>query len=287
MNQELIDRLREAQQILEPRLKELRQATAALKKAAKLASDDKPDALPMHKALLKLEEADAALCDGELQRATESFRGETERALDALAFDFAKDLRELFAERGVEVSGRPPTLLVGELTLRIDVAARKAQWLYGREPVTGRLPLSSATIVKAYAQQHKRVAERETDPAAFLRELFDTWREELQARSRKPTGNRINLVDTHSKMALARQSARFWNAPSRSTFKDYPRPLFVRDLVLGRAAPTHSNDGSRYRLRLGVATKSQADSPSRSVWLPNEGLDGEYYSDLTFEEVPA
>jgi hypothetical protein len=285
MNHELIEELQTAQETLEPRFKELRNATSALKRALKLASDDKPDALPMHKALLKLEQAADALPDGELQAATEGFRGETERALDALAFEFARDLRDTFAQRGVELGGRPPTLTAGELVLRIDIPARKAQWFYGKEALTRKLPLSSAAIVKAYEQQQKLVSSRDTDPGAFLKELFKTWQDELQSRSRRPSQNRLNLVETYGKITLGRQSARFWNAPSRSTFKDYPRPLFVRDLVLARSEPTVTAEGKRYRLRLGVATKSQADSPSRSIWLPSSALEGEYYSDLTFEEA--
>jgi hypothetical protein len=287
MNQELIDRLQGAQQTLEPRFKDLRQATAALKAALKLAGADKPDALPMRKALLKLEQAAQATPGEALREATASFRQETERALDALAFDFASDLRDVFSERGIDIGGRPPTLLVGDLTLKIDVAARKAQWLYGKEPLTRMLPLSSTAIIKAYEQQRKLVLERDTDPDEFLQELFKSWRDELEGRSRKPAGNRLNLVETYSKVTMARQSARFWNAPSRGTFKDYPRPLFVRDLALAQRAPTVTVDGKRYRLRLGVATKSQADSASRSVWLPNGAVDGEYYSDITFEEAPA
>ncbi|MEZ4682813.1 MAG: hypothetical protein R2932_52260 [Caldilineaceae bacterium] len=38
-------------------------------------------------------------------------------------------------------------------------------------------------------------------------------------------------------------------------------------------------------MRLGVATKSQADSATRSIWLPQAGLDGEYYANVAFEEV--
>ena len=289
MDRDLVESVREAQRTLEPQFKELRQTVSALKTAARLAESEKPDALPMHKALLKLEQAAAKLPDDALQAATAAFRRETERALDALAFDFAKDLRDTFAGRGVEVDGRPPTLLVGDLILRIDVAARKAQWFYGQEPLTGRLQLSAAAIVTAYERQRKLIAQGESDPAEFLRELFATWHGELQGRSRKPAGNRLNLVDTYAKMTMARQSARFWNAPSRQTFKDYPRPQFVRDLVRAQAAPAFSVDGRRQRLRLGVATKSQADSSSRSVWLPSAagGLDGTYYSDVTFEDVPA
>jgi hypothetical protein len=180
------------------------------------------------------------------------------------------------------VSGRPPTLVVDPLVLQIDINARKAQWFYGKEALTRPLPLSLGAILKAYDQQRKGIVERTIDTEGFLRELHTAWNGLLQEKSRR----RINVVEAYSKLVLNRQSARFWNAPSRSTFKDYERPFFVRDLVLARESdPSVEVDGQRLRLRLGVATKSQAESTSRSLWVPNDALDGEYYSDLTFEEV--
>lgn len=285
MSNELTAQLEAARQALEPQFKELRQATAALKQALRLSADDKPDAIPMHKASLKLEQAAEAVPDEALQAATRAFRSETEQALGALAFDFARDLRQIFAERGIDIGGRPPVLSVGELTLQIDIAARTAQWYYGREQLTRKLPLSSGAIMKAYEQQRKEIVQRDTDPAQFLQELYSAWQTELSSRARAPRENRLNLVETFSKMTMARQTARFWNAPSRGTFKDYPRPLFVRDLVIAQAAPTVTIDGQLFRLRLGVATKSQADSAARSVWLPDGALDGQYFSDITFEEA--
>lgn len=240
----------------------------------------------MQAAMLKLEESAATISDEVLREATICFRKETEQALDALAFDFARDLRDLFAKRGEEIGGRPPTLTVGELVLQIDMASRKAQWFYGKEALTRKLPLSSSAIDKAFGQQQRLILERNTDPGHFLQELYMVWRDELEGRSRRPQGDRLNLVETYGKMILGRQSSRFWNAPSRSTFKDYARPLFVRDLVLAKSEPTVMVNGNSARMRLGVATKSQADSASRSVWLPDGALDGEYYSDLTFEDVP-
>jgi hypothetical protein len=77
-------------------------------------------------------------------------------------------------------------------------------------------------------------------------------------------------------MILNRQSGRFWNQPSRSTFKDYERDLFVRDLALVR-------DQNNPPFRLGVASKSQADQTSRSIWLPDTATEGQYYSDITFD----
>jgi hypothetical protein len=283
MSQALLEQLQNAQQVLDPQFKALRNATGALNQAIKLAVEEQADALAMQKALSKLRQAGEAVADPELQAASDAFASETQTALDALAYAFAYDLKATFEHRGQTVEGRPPTLVVGELVLNMDIAGRKAQWLYGKEPLTRPLALSINALVQAYDAQRKAIVERKIDVVAFLDEVYKAWQELLAKRERKPTGNRINIVETYSQVVLNRQSPRFWNAPSRSTFRDYERPLFVRDLVLAQAAPTIEVDGKTHRLRLGVATKSQADSASRSIWLPNGPLDGEYYSDITFE----
>lgn len=241
----------------------------------------------MQKALVKLQQAAQSVENEKLQVAANAFAAATQAALDALAFEFARDLKETFEQRGQSVEGRPPTLVVGELVLQIDIAARKAQWFYGKEALTRPIPLSINAIVQAYEAQCKAIVQRTIDLPAFLREVQRAWQDLLDERdlkgTRRPTANRLGIVEVYSKVVFNRQSPRFWNAPSRSTFRDYERPLFVRDLVLAQADPTVTVNAQSYRLRLGVATKSQADSASRSIWLPNGPLDGEYYSDVTFE----
>lgn len=287
MNPELLAQLQAAQTVLEPQFKALRGATAALAQAARLAGGDTLDALAMQKALAKLQQAGSGLEEPALRDAVAAFAAATQQALDDLAFDFARELKAAFERRGQTVEGRPPTLVVDALVLNIDVGARKAQWLYGKEPLTRPLPLSIDALLKAYDAQRKAIIERQVDIAAFVAELFQAWQQLLDERTqrsgRRPAGGRINIVETYSKLVLNRQSARFWNAPSRSTFRDYERPLFVRDLVLAQAAPTFTVNGQRHRLRLGGATKNQADSAMRSVWLPTGPLDGDYYADITFE----
>ncbi|MEZ4860898.1 MAG: hypothetical protein R3C14_06305 [Caldilineaceae bacterium] len=287
MNNELREQLQAAQKELDPQFKALRSAIGALNQAVKLAGEEKLDALAMQKASVKLAQAQATVENTALQEATAAFTASTQQALDALAFEFARDLKETFERRGQTVEGRPPTLVLGDLVLNIDVAARKAQWLYGKEALTKPIALSINTIVKAYDTQRRAIVERTIDGPAFLAELYNAWKmlfdERTAASGRKPAGNRINVVDVYSKMVLNRQSARFWNAPSRSTFKDYERALFIRDLVLVHSSPTVTVDATTYRLRLGGATKSQAESSSRSIWLPHSALDGEYYADVTFE----
>jgi len=281
---ELQEKIRAAQDELEPQYKALRSATSALKQALRLASEDKLDALAMQKTLVKLKQANEQLDSVGMQAATSDFASQTQEALDALAFAFARDLKETFEERGQTVAGRPPTLVVDDLVLNIDIAARKAQWLYGKEPLTKLIPLSINSILKAYDRQRKAIPEREIDVDEFLRELHTAWQDVMEKRSQRPSGGRLSLLEVYSQLVLNRQAARFWNAPSRSTFRDYARPLFVRDLVLARQSPTVTVDGQMLHWQLGVATKSQAESASRSIWIPDSALEGAYYATIAFEE---
>jgi hypothetical protein len=271
----VLSQLEAAQAELQPQFAALRAVTGAMKKAASLAAADKADALPMHKALLKLEAAAEQVENETLATAVASFAAATQTALDNLAYDFAKDLREAFAARGETVAGRPPTLAVGLLTFNINMAARKGQWLYGKEALTKPIPLSLVGIIRAYDRQVKRLVKRQLDEG-FVAELQKAWQDCVDKRKQRPSGGRVNIVEVYSQLILNRQSARFWNAPSRSTFKDYERELFVRDLALVRA----QGDAP---FQLGVATKSQTEQTNRSIWLPETAVDGQYYSDISFD----
>ena len=273
--EDVLTQLEAAQAELEPQFKALRGVMSALNTAVRLAAADKADALPMYKALTKLETAAAPIENGELGAAVSAFASATQTALDNLAFEFAKDLREEFAKRGETVEGRPPTLTVGLLTFNINIAARKGQWFYGKEALTRPIPLSLTGILKAYDRQVKRIVNRKLEDS-FVPDLQKAWQDCVAKRDRRPSEGRVNIVEVYSQMTLNRQSARFWNQPSRSTFRDYPRDLFVRDLALVRDQHTHP-------FRLGVASKSQADQTSRSIWLPETATEGQYYSDITFD----
>ncbi|MBE2224025.1 MAG: hypothetical protein IAF02_20975 [Anaerolineae bacterium] len=275
MMEALLAQLIEAQEELTPQFKALQGAMGSLKTAVRLASEEKPDALPMHKALLKLEATTADVESETLHEAVAAFAAVTQNALDGLAFDFAKDLRDAFAQRGETVEGRPPILAVGDLTFKIEMASRKGQWLYGKEALTNPIPLSLTGILKAYDRMVKRIVDRKLDDT-FLPELQQAWQDCVDKRTNRPGGGRVNIIEVFSKLILNRQGNRFWNQPSRSTFKDYERELFVRDLVLAQ-------EQGNAPFRLGVATKSQADQASRSLWIPKTAVDGDYYSEITFD----
>jgi hypothetical protein len=171
-------------------------ATGALKRAVKLAGEDKADALAMQKALVKLEQALELAPSDTLQTATDAFATETQKALDAFAFEFARDLKEVFEQRGERVEGRPPTLVVGELVLQIDIAARKAQWFYGKEALTRsmdafRMLRSLAQTIRALSYSGLILLLDEVDRMASiggkaeklatdnLREVIDRCRDEM------------------------------------------------------------------------------------------------------------
>lgn len=273
--EDVLTHLETAQTELEPQFKALRGTMTALKAAVRLSREEKADALPMQKVLHKLETAAADVENETLQTAVSAFATVTNAALNDLAFDFAKDLRDEFAQRGETLNGRPPNLSVGILTLKIDIAARKGQWLYGKEALTKLIPLSLTGILKAYDRQAKRITNRNLD-ADFLMNLQNAWQICIDKRKGRPSGGRINLVEVYSQFTLDQQGNRFWNQPSRRTFKDYEREFFVRDLVL-------AHDQGNMPFRLGVATKVQADKSNRSIWIPKTAVDGGYYSDITFD----
>lgn len=283
MSEQLVIQLEIAQADLDPQFKALRGATGALKRAVKLADEENLDALAMSKHLPKLQDAAAQVDSQPLQAATDAFAAETQELLDGLAFDFAKDLRDVFEARGLTVEGRPPTLSVGLLVLQIDMAARKAQWFYGKEPLTRPIPLSINNLLKAYDAQHKAIEQRELKPAEFVGELHQAWEELLKKRTQRPPGGRINLVELLAQVTMNRQVTRFWNAPSRSTFKDYDRAHFVRDLVLAMDVLPVAVDGTERVFHLSTATKTQAESAARSVWIPTSALDGDYCASITFD----
>ena len=73
MNNLLLEQLQAAQQQLAPQFKALKVATGALQTAVKTANTDKPEALAMQKALVKLQQAADLVDDETLKTAVATF----------------------------------------------------------------------------------------------------------------------------------------------------------------------------------------------------------------------
>ena len=122
------------------------------------------------------------------------------------------------------------------LTFAINIAARKGQWQYGKEMLTRPIPLSLTGILKAYDQQVKH-CQPDIDAPAFLKELHDAWQNASTTQA-APAGWAHQYRRATQRGHVGASERLFWNAPSRSTFKDYDRVLFVRDLVILRETET-------------------------------------------------
>ncbi len=285
MQNELLTQLQVTYQELQPQLKALRNATNTIQRAIKLMNREKPEALAMQHTLGKLKQASQQVGGPRLDTVTRTFEEATIMAMKNLELEFASDLKDTFKLQGETVKGRPPILSVGLLLLHIDRTSHKARWFYGKDPLTRPLPLSQHAILKAYHTQRQAITNRKINHASFLLELYQAWQQLIEQRVRRPAGGRINVIEVYSKVVMNRQPRRFWYGPSRQRFTEYFRAHFVRDIVLTIVLPTLTVAGNTYRLRLGIATKSQASQPSRAIWLPEPPFGGQYYSDLTFEEL--
>ena len=90
----------------------------------------------------------------------------------------------------------------------------------------------------------------------------------------------MGIIDCYYELVLLRQSRSFNSSPSKRNFTDYTRAQFVHDLDRFGSQLRHQGQ----RLILHTATKTQAESPSRSLWvISGTGPhDGQYVADLEF-----
>ena len=95
-------------------------------------------------------------------------------------------------------------------------------------------------------------------------------------------GARINIVDVYIEMVLLRQGRAFASEPSKRTFSDYGRAQFIYDFYEYSHRRRLRYDG--HVVKAHSATKSQTDSPTKSMWIV-EGdtpYDGRYIADVEF-----
>jgi hypothetical protein len=98
-------------------------------------------------------------------------------------------------------------------------------------------------------------------------------------------GTRVNIVDCYLEFVWLRQGRAFSSEPSKRTFTDYSRAQFIYDFYEFAGLQRLSTDNGQI-VRAHSATKSQADSPAKSMWIV-EGdtpYDGRYIADVEFEK---
>jgi hypothetical protein len=255
---------------------------AALKDAASALRAESVDVIRLSRALQALQARGQQSEDNALQELVPQLSAELDEAERELSLTFGEALRDTLAPLGIELKGRPPRFEIGRFELATNFAGRAATLSYGKELVNKRVPLSVDAVIKTYQRENKAITGRNEDGRRWIEQLYQAWLN--VRRKREIIGDRVNLVETYGEMVIIRQSRAFRIAPSRSTMSDYTRAQFSYDFVEFVERQQLSHNG--WHPRLHASTKSQTDTPERSIWVVEGSgpFEGRYISDLTFSK---
>jgi hypothetical protein len=138
-------------------------------------------------------------------------------------------------------------------------------------------------VLKAYQNAAKSVMGRAQDGKAWIAQFHDAY--QRAQRKQGSGGTRVNIVDCYLEFVLLRQGRAFASEPSKRTFTDYSRAQFIYDFYEFAGLQRLATQNGQV-VRVHSATKSQADSPAKSMWIV-EGdtpYDGRYIADVEFEK---
>ena len=261
-------------------IKTLAALITALKESTNALRAEPVDVVRLDKALAVLQ----ATREQPVLDAVPELQNELELAQRGLGDDFGQKLRAALAAQGIAIGGRPPKFEIGRFELDVNFARRFGVLRYGKDVVAPHIPVTVDATVKAYQAAVKAIEGRTQDGAAWLAQLHEAYQIARRKRSvpaASDTG-RISLVDVYLEMVLLRQGRAFAGEPSKRTFTDYTRPQFLYDFAefTGRQRLTHQGQVAK----LHSATKSQTDSPAKSMWLVegDSPYDGHFYGDIQF-----
>jgi hypothetical protein len=270
-------------ELLDPRAPDLRRElkalaaiVAALKESVAALRSEPVDVVLLDKALAALQlskEPDVLATVPELQN-------ELDLAQRALGDEFGQKLRTALSSQGVSIGGRPPKFEIGRFELEANFARRFSVLRYGKDIVAPHVAITVDATLKAYGHAFKAIEGRTHDGAAWLAQFHDAY--QTARRRRSISAARINIVDVYLELVLLRQGRAFASEPSKRTFTDYTRPQFLYDFYefTGRRRLAHAGQV----VKTHSATKSQTDSPTKSMWIVagDSPYDGYFVADVEF-----
>ena len=283
--QEAIARVRFKDEAIDPLAPDLRREiktlaalVAALKDSTNALRTEPVDVVRLDKALTVLQTSqEAAILD-----VIPELKSELDLAQRALGDEFGQKLRAALAEIGVSIGGRPPKFEIGRYELDANFARRAAVLRYGKDVVAPHVSITVEATVKAYQAAIKAIQGRKVDGAEWMAQLHDAY--QSVRRKREIGGNRVNIVDVYVELVILRQGRSFAVEPSKRTFSDYSRAQFIYDFYEFTSRQRLAHQG--HIVRVHASTKSQADSPAKSMWIVegDSPYDGHFYSDMQFEK---
>ncbi len=281
--QGVFGQLRLKEETIDPLAGELRRETkilaglvAALKEAGAALRSEPVDVVRLDKAL-------TALQGSSEQRVIDvlpELKQELDVAQRVLGDEFGQKLRDALAGQGISLGGRAPKFEIGRFELEANFAKRFLMLRYGKDVVAPHIPITVEAATKAYQSAAKLVVGRNQDGIAWMNQLHEAY--QIARRKRGTHSARANIVDVYLELVLLRQNRAFAAEPSKRTFSDYSRAQFAYDFYEYSHRRRLSSDG--HVVKAHSATKSQTDSPTKSMWIV-EGdtpYDGRYIADIEF-----
>ncbi len=259
-------------------LKSLAALTGALKDAASSLRSEPVDVVRLDKALAILD----AARQQDVREVLPLLREELDVAQRMLGDEFGQRLRSALSAQGFQLGGRPPRFEIGRIELEANFARRFIVLRYGKDIVVPHAPITVDAAMKAYAGASKAIMGRNQDGKAWIAQFHEAYQIAHRKRGTNGAGARVNIVDCYMEMVLLRQGRAFASQPSKQTFTDYLRAQFEYDFYEFTGRQRQAYEGQVVKAH--SATKSQTDSPTKSMWIV-EGdtpYDGRYIADIEF-----
>jgi hypothetical protein len=258
--------------------KQLAALTGALRDAISALGVDPVDVVRLDHAYAILQKN--VRQDGGLDEILPRLTAALKEAEAQLGNVFGEALRDAMAESGVEVTGQPPRFEIGRFELNANFLNRKASLSYGKWEVARNISVSLDAVIKTYEREARSIEGRSVDGTGWIQQFYEAW--EVVNRKNSKTTGRVNIVDCYFEMSLLRQNRAFKNEPSKRSFADYSRAQFTYDFVEFTQRQHLVYNGMIAQMH--VATKSQTDSPGKSLWVVtgNSPHDGQYVGDVEF-----
>lgn len=256
---------------LRQQLKSQIRVTAALKEAIAALKSDPVEVVKLDRAYQTLQ------ADGLEEELLVALEQELQEAQAQLGNVFGAALHARLAELGVEMGGRAPRFEAGHFEIIANFVTRKAAIHYGKLEVANNIPISLEAVIRAYQNVVKSITGRNEDGQTWIKQFYTAY--DIARRLSDKPSPRVNIVDCYFQMALQRQSRAFALEPGKRTISDYRRAQFVYDFV---AFKHLRHEG--LSIHVHTATKSQTDSPSKSLWMVDGRTphDGHYVADIEF-----
>jgi hypothetical protein len=257
-------------------IKALSALVSALKDTVTALRSEPVDVVKLDKASTTLQTADQQ----NIQALLPELNEELLLAQRALGDEFGAKLRDALTQQGLTIGGRAPKFEIGRFELDANFAKRFMTLRYGKDIVNPRISITVDAALKAYAAAAKDVLGRNQDGKSWITQFHDAY--QIARRKRNTTEARVNIVECYIELVLLRQGRQFASEPSKRTFTDYTRAQFIHDFYEYANNKRLSING--LVVKASSATKSQTDSPAKSMWVVegDSPYDGRYIADIEF-----